>query len=81
MLDHVVLLWANELAQGNTHSHERMPFVLAGDLGGQFRSGRYLAYDHKPHNDLLVSLQNAFGIESQTFGDPAYCTGPLAGLT
>ncbi len=81
MLDHVVLLWVNELAQGNTHSHARMPFVMAGDLGGHFRTGRYLAYDHQPHNNLLVSLQNAFGIESQTFGDPAFCTGPLAGLT
>jgi hypothetical protein len=81
MLDHTVLLWCNELAQGNTHSHERMPFLLAGNLGGHFRTGRYLAYDHQPHNNLLVSLQNAFGIESQTIGDPAFCTGPLAGLT
>ena len=81
MLDHTVILWANELAQGNTHSHERMPFVLGGNLAGHFRTGRYLAYDHAPHNDLLVSLCNAFGIESQTFGDPAFCTGPLAGLT
>jgi hypothetical protein len=81
MLDHVVLLWVNELAQGNTHSHARMPFVMAGDLGGHFRTGRYLAYDHQPHNNLLVSLQNAFGIEAQTFGDPAFCTGPLSGLT
>lgn len=81
MLDHVCLLWVNELAQGNTHSHQRMPFVLAGNLGGAFRTGRYLAYDHVPHNNLLVSLQNAFGIEGQTFGDPAFCTGPLGGLT
>ncbi len=81
MLDHTVLLWVNELAQGNTHSHQRMPFVMAGNLGGHFRTGRYLAYDHQPHNNLLVSLQNAFGIESQTFGDPAFCTGALAGLT
>jgi hypothetical protein len=81
MLDHVVLLWVNELAQGNTHSHVRMPFVMAGNLGGYFRTGRYLAYDHLSHNNLLVSMQNAFGIEAQTFGDPAFCTGPLSGLT
>jgi hypothetical protein len=81
MLDHTVILWANELAQGNTHSHERMPFVLAGGLAGHFRTGRYLAYDHASHNDLLVSLQNAFGIESETFGAPEFCTGPLPNLT
>ena len=81
MLDHTVILWINELAQGNTHSHQRMPFVMAGGLGGHFRTGRYLAYQNQPHNNLLVSLQNAFGIESATFGAPEFCTGPLAGLT
>jgi hypothetical protein len=81
MLDHTVILWVNELAQGNTHSHTRMPFLTAGSLGGHFRTGRYVAYQNQPHNNLLVSLQNAFGIESPTFGSPEFCTGPLAGLT
>lgn len=81
MLDHTVILWVNELAQGNTHSHQRMPFVLGGNLAGHFRTGRYLTYQNEPHNNLLVSLLQAYGIESETFGDPAFCTGPLAGLT
>lgn len=81
MLDHTVILWINELAQGNTHSHQRMPFVLAGDLAGHFRTGRYLNYGNSPHNNLLVSLCHAYGIDVQTFGDPAFCTGPLVGLT
>ncbi|MCX4240225.1 DUF1552 domain-containing protein [Paraliomyxa miuraensis] len=81
MLDHTVILWVNELSQGNTHSHERMPFVLGGNLAGHFRTGRYLAYDHQPHNNLLLSLVHAFGIDQATFGDPAFCTGPLPGLT
>ncbi len=81
MLDHTVVLWINELAQGNTHSHQRMPFVMAGSAGGYFKTGRYMQYDHAPHNDLLVSLQNAFGIEATTFGAPEFCNGPLAGLT
>jgi hypothetical protein len=80
MLDHTVVLWVNELSKGNTHSHQRMPFVLAGSGGGYFRTGRYCTYVNAPHNDLLVSLQNAFGIEEQTFGSPEHCTGPLANL-
>jgi hypothetical protein len=33
------------------------------------------------HNDLLVSLCNAMGLDDVTsFGNPAYCTGPLAQL-
>lgn len=80
MLDHTVVLWVNELSKGNSHSHQRMPFVLAGSGGGYFRTGRYVTHVNAPHNDLLVSLQNAFGIEEQTFGAPEYCTGPLANL-
>ena len=34
-----------------------------------------------PHTNLFVSLANAMGINTTTFGDPALCTGPLAGFT
>lgn len=81
VLDHTVVLWVNELSKGNTHSHQRMPFMMAGSAGGYFRTGRYVTYANAPHNDLLVSLLNAFGIEEQTFGAPEFCTGPLSGLT
>lgn len=81
VLDHTVILWVNELSKGNTHSHQRMPFMLAGSGGGYFRTGRYATYPNASHNDLLVSLQNAFGIEDTVFGAPEFCTGPLANLT
>lgn len=80
MLDNTAVLWINELSQGNTHSHIDMPFVLAGSAGGYFETGQFLQYGNVSHSNLLVSLQNAFGIESDTFGDPAFCTGPLDGL-
>jgi hypothetical protein len=35
----------------------------------------------QPHNNLLVSLLNVFGGTDKTFGDPKYCTGPLAGIS
>jgi hypothetical protein len=35
----------------------------------------------RSHNNLLVAILNLFGDESTTFGDPAYCTGPLANIT
>jgi hypothetical protein len=80
ILDHTVVLWVSELATGN-HSHQRMPFVTAGNIAGHFHTGRHLDFGGRSNNDMYVSIQNAFGIESQTFGDPEFCTGPLAGLT
>jgi hypothetical protein len=31
-------------------------------------------------NDLWITLQNAVGVSATTFGDPKFCTGPLAEL-
>jgi hypothetical protein len=81
MLDNCALLWCNEQGKGNNHSRKSMPWVLAGKAGGSFRTGRYIKYNETPHNRLLVSLANAFGIETQTFGDPDFCSGgPLSNL-
>jgi hypothetical protein len=81
VLDHTTILVVNELAEGAFHTVENMPFFLLGDCGGALRTGRYLTFDDRPHNDLLVSVINAMGLPDTTFGDPAYCNGPLPGLT
>lgn len=82
MLDHSVVMLGSELARGNTHSHSDAPFLLAGSAGGYFKTGQHLSFEGKnPHNNLLVSLLNSMGIETNTFGMPEYCTGPLNGLT
>jgi hypothetical protein len=51
------------------------------------RTGRWLDYgdrasarDPMPHNNLLVSILNAFDVPASSFGNPEYCTGPLPGL-
>jgi hypothetical protein len=80
MLDNTLILWCNELAKGNVHSHSPMPFVLAGHAGGALSTGRFLKYNNVPQNNLLVSCLNLMGVPATTFGNPAYCTGPLAGL-
>jgi len=80
MLDNSLLLWGNELGKGNTHTYQNIPWMLAGGVGGQFRMGRFLQYQSVPHNNLLLSIQNAFGIPGTTFGDPTTCTGPLTNL-
>jgi hypothetical protein len=74
-----LLLWGTDVSRGNTHSHDNMPFVLAGG-GAKFRMGRYATWQAAFHNDMLVSILNAFGSPVQTFGDPAFCRGPLSNL-
>lgn len=86
LLDNTVVLWASEVGKGNNHAHRDLPFLLAGNCGGYFRTGRFVDYQANgaaghPHNNLLVSLANAMGVADKTFGDPEHCTGPLPGLT
>jgi hypothetical protein len=80
VLDNTLLLWGNEVSMGTTHTHDNMPFLLAGG-GWAFRTGRYLTYQQASHADLLISILNAMGVEQTTFGTPETCTGPLPGLT
>ncbi len=82
LLDNTCILWCNELGRGNSHTRADVPWVLAGSAGGYFKTGRYLKFpDKTPHNKLHVSLCNAFGIDTDTFGNPEFGTGPLNGLT
>ena len=81
VFDNTLILWCNELAVGNTHSRKGAPYVLAGGAGGARRTGRFLQYGGGvPHNNLLVSLLNVYGIADTSFGKPDWCTGPLSGL-
>jgi hypothetical protein len=79
VLDSTLLFWGNEVSMGTTHSHDNMPFLLAGGTWA-FRTGRYLKYNGDPHGNLLVSLLNAMGVPDKSFGNSAYSTGPLSGL-
>jgi hypothetical protein len=80
MLDNSLVLWSNELCKGNRHSHAKMPYVLAGRAGGAVKTGRFLSYGDQPHNDLLIAILRAMDINATTFGNPAYCRGPLPGM-
>jgi hypothetical protein len=79
VLDNTLVLWGNEVSQGNTHSHLNMPFLMVGG-GWYFRTGRYIQYQSASHNDLLVSVLNALGVNATSFGQADLCRGPLANL-
>ncbi len=81
LLDDSLILWGNELGAGNTHSYRDIPWLLAGGAGGYSKMGRSIHYQDRPHNDLLVSVCNAMGLDDvTTFGIPGVCTGPLVEL-
>ena len=61
-----------------------IPFILAGQGAGKCQTGRIVDAAKRNNNDLLISVQNACGIASSTFGWRACARGlsfkgPLAG--
>lgn len=85
LLDHTVLLWSTEVAEGESHSYNNMPYVIAGGAGGAFPSGRYLKYKNTRSNRLFVSMCHAMGFpEVEYYGDTDagdFGKGPLPGLS
>ena len=81
LLDNTVVLWANEQGNGDTHSKDQIPFVMAGNHAGKLRTGRWLQYEQRAHNDLYVSLLQMYGGDALTFGNPEVNGGPLTNLS
>jgi len=81
LLDNTLIVWTNELGQGNSHTMNNIPFVMVGG-GLDFKMGRSLKYKQVAHNRLLLSLANGFGHKLTKFGNANYCgDGPLHDLT
>ncbi len=78
MLDNSVVLLCSEVSDGNTHSHQDMPFVLAGRGGGCITPGRVLERRGARHGQLLAAIARAMGSNVNGWGDAG--DGVLQGL-
>ena len=80
LLDGTLIVWANELGKGNSHTLDDIPFLMIGNAPG-FELGRYKDFGGVPHNRLLMSLAHAFGHKIETFGEKKLSVdGPLTAL-
>jgi len=69
MLDHSLVLCCTEVSDGNVHSHDDMPFILAGKAGGALKTGRLFDFGGRRHSDLLGAIAKALGDgQVSTFG-------------
>ena len=70
LLDHCAILYGGCISNGNTHSHAKLPAVLAGGAAGRLRGGRHLQYpDDTPLANLLLTLADTAGVELESIGD------------
>jgi hypothetical protein len=72
------IIYGSGNADGNRHTHENLPLVMAGEGGGAFRTGRYVKHGSKPLSNLFLNLADTAGVTGlERFGDS---TGRLANV-
>ena len=70
LLYNSMIVYGSGCADGNTHTHTNLPFVLAGAAGGTLKPGRYVKYGSKPATNLFLDMADRLGIQNlERFGD------------
>ncbi len=64
------ILYGSGNADGNRHTHDNLPLILAGAGGGALTTGRYVQHGGKPLTNLFLSLADSAGVKRvERFGD------------
>ena len=70
LLDHSLILYGGGMGDGNLHGHADLPCLLAGRLGGRFRTGHHVAYpDDTPMSNLLLTILDKVDVHIDSLGD------------
>ena len=79
LLDHSMVVYGSGISDGNRHTHENLPILVAGRGDGQLKPGRHIMYDKEtPVANLYSTLLDRAGVHPDTFGDS---NGKLVQLT
>ena len=65
-----MIVYGSGNADGNRHTHDNLPLLLAGGGGGTLSPGRYVKHGSKPATNLFLSMADRLGIDGLArFGD------------
>ena len=70
LLHNSMIVYGSGNADGNRHSHDNLPIILAGGGGGTFAPGRFVKHGAKPACNLFLSMADRMGVKNlERFGD------------
>ncbi len=76
LLHHSMIMYGSGNADGNRHSHDNLPIVMAGSGGGTFKTGRYVKLKPTPLTNMFLTMADGMGATRvQSHGDS---TGSLS---
>ncbi len=72
LLHNSMIVYGSGNADGNRHTHNNLPVVLAGGGGGTLTPGRYVRHGSKPLTNLYLTMADRLGLgDLHRFGDSA----------
>lgn len=78
LLHNSMIVWGSCIRDGNRHSHEDLPVILAGNAGGKFTPGRSVDVGKDvPMTNLYMRMLEEMGMSEARVGDS---TGVLKGI-
>lgn len=70
LLDHCMILYGSGISDGDRHNHDDLPLLLAGNAGGEVKTGRHIRYKNgTPLCNLYVWMMQQMGANANRFGD------------
>ena len=70
LLDQAMIIYCSGLSDGNRHTHEDLPVLLAGRGDGSLKPGRYIIYPQKtPMTNFYLTLLDRMGVQAESIGD------------
>jgi len=78
LLDNTAMLILPDMGDGGPHDHTNLAPVIVGRCGGALATGQAIHYPSAPLGNMYVSLLQAFGVDTTTFGIDG--VAPLDGL-
>ena len=63
LLHNSMIVYGCGNSDGNRHTHDNLPVVLAGSGGGSLQTGRYVNYGSQPMSNLFLNLTDTLGVK------------------
>jgi hypothetical protein len=61
LLSHSMIMYGSGNADGNHHTHDNLPIVVAGAGGGTLKTGRYVKTKDQPLANLFLTMADGMG--------------------
>jgi hypothetical protein len=69
LLHHSMIVYGSGNADGNRHTHDNLPIVVAGTGGGTFKTGRYVKLKPTPLTNMFLTMADGMGADVSSHGD------------